>query len=184
MITTPFLAAAEGGFNPLHMDPTAAILTLVTFSGLFLILWKFAWGPILSAIEAREERIDSAIRDAETDRVQAKAMLDDYTQRVANVESEIAALREKGRTDAETMAKDIRAKADESAKQIAEKATRDIELARSQALEDIRREAVVLGLAVASKVVERSVDDEDQRRLAEQVVAEMATVGPVGRNGA
>ena len=176
MFITPFLAAAEGGFNPLHMDPSAAVLTLITFSGLLFILWKFAWGPILSAVEQREQRIDEAIKNAEVDREKAQAMLDDYTQRVANVESEIAALREKGRTDAEAIAADIRQKAEESARMVAEKAERDIELARTQALEDIRREAVDLGLAVAGKVVERTVDDADQRRLAEQVVAEIASV--------
>lgn len=175
MSTTPFLAA-EGSFNPLHMDPTAAVLTLITFSGLLFILWKFAWGPILSAIEQREQRIDEAIKNAEADRANAKTMLDDYTQRVANVESEIAALREKGRNDAEAIAADIRAKAEESARASTEKAQRDIELARTQALEDIRREAVEIGLAVAGKVVERSVDDADQRRLAEQVVAEISSV--------
>ncbi len=176
MTTSLVLAAAEGGFNPLHIDPAAAALTLITFLGLLFVLWKFAWGPILEAVESRESRIEDAIRQAEEDRGKAQAMLDDYTQRVAHVEQEVAGLREKGRTDAESLRADILAKAQVDARGVTEKAQRDIELARTQAIEDIRREAVTLGLAIAGKVVGRSVDDDDQRRLAGEVVSELASV--------
>jgi len=140
------------------------------------LLWKFAWGPILTAIESRETRIEDAIREAEEGRAKAQTMLDDYTQRVANVEQEVAGLREKGRADAESMRGEILAKAQADAQGVADKAQRDIELARTQAIEDIRREAVGLGLAIAGKVVGRSVDNDDQRRLAGEVVNELASV--------
>ncbi len=170
------LAMAEGGFNPMHFDPSAMLLTLITFLGLFFLLWKFAWGPILKMVEAREERIDGSIRQAETDREEARRMLADYTQRVADVESEVAGLREKGRTDAEAIRKEILDQAQADGAALAAKAERDIEQARSQAIADLRREAVDLGLQIATKVVGRSVDGEDQRRLADEVIASVGGV--------
>lgn len=175
----PVLAAS--GFNPLTFDPAAAALTLITFVGLLLLLKAFAWKPILSAIEQREKRIDDAIARAEADRKAAEAMLADYTRRVANVESEIAALREKGRQEAEALRGEIRGKAEAEAAAAGEKARREIELAKGQALAEIRREAVGLGLAVAGKVVGRSLDDADRRRLAQEVVADLTRV-PAGKN--
>ena len=171
------LALAEGGsFNPFAFDPGAMLLTLITFLALLLLLWKFAWGPILGMVEAREKRIDDAIRQAEDDRTKAQGVLDDYTRRVSGVEQEMAAIRDKGRAEAEAMRREILDTAQAEAKDIAAKATREIEQAKSQALEDLRKEAVEIGLAIAGKVVGRSVDGEDQRRLADQVIAGMGRV--------
>ena len=176
MIAPPLLV----GFDPLAFDPSAMVLTLVTFVVLLLILSKVAWKPLLAAIEAREKRIDDAISKAEADRKSAEAMLAEYKARVAGVEQELAALREKGRMDAEALRADIRGKAESEAAAATEKARRDIELAKNQAVADIRREAVGLGLAVAGKVVGRSLDDADRRRLAQEVIDDLARV-PAGK---
>lgn len=170
MTSMPTLLAAGGGFSPLAFDPAAFILTLITVGTLFLLLWKFAWGPILAGIEARENRIEGDIEAAAKQRAEAEALLTEYKDTVKNVEAEMAALREKGRGEAEAMRVDILAKAEADAKERSERAVREIELARTQALEDIRREAVHIGMAVAGKVVGRSVDGEDQQRLAAEVV--------------
>jgi len=78
------------------------------------------------------------------------------------------------------MRRQIRSQAEQEAGEIAEKARREIELAKSQALEDIRRESVAMGLAVASRVVGRSLDGNDQQRIAEEVVGSLSGVGQGG----
>ena len=177
----PFLALAGGeGYNPLQFDPAATALTVITLLVLLVLLSLFAWKPILGAIEGREKRIEDAIGKAESDRKSAETMLTEYKSRVANVEMEVATLREKGRVDAEALRSEIRSRAEQEAAAATEKARRDIELAKNQALADIRREAVGLGLAVASKVVGRSLDDADRRRLAQEVVDDLARV-PAGK---
>jgi F-type H+-transporting ATPase subunit b len=172
----PLGLAEGGGFNPLAFDPSAMVLTLVTFFGLLFLLARFAWGPILKAVEAREGRIEGAIRQAEGDRAEAARLMEEYKRTIAGVQSEAAALREQGRQQAEAIGRELRAKAQAEAGEIVEKARREVELARRQALQDIRREAVGLGLAVAGRVVGRSLDGADQRRLAEEVVGNLATV--------
>ena len=172
-----FLASAEGGFNPLVFDPAATALTIITFLALLFILGKFAWGPILAAIEQREKRIEDAITGAETDRKEAERLLAEYKRTVADVEGEMAALREKGRTEAEAIRADIRAKAESEANALSEKARREIEQAKMQAVSELRREAVELGLAVATRVVGKSLDGADQRRLAQEVVGKVAAAG-------
>ncbi|GJM20560.1 MAG: ATP synthase subunit b [Planctomycetota bacterium] len=172
----PTLLAAGGGFNPLAFDPAALILTIIVVVVLFSLLAKFAWGPILAGIEARETKIEGDIEAAAKQRAEADALLTEYKNTVKNVEAEMAALREQGRTEAEAMRADILAKADADAKERSERAVREIELAHHQALEDIRREAVHIGMAVAGKVVGRSVDGEDQQRLAAEVVSGLTDV--------
>lgn len=170
------LAADGGGFDPLFFDPSAFWLTIIFFFGLLFALKKIAWGPMLEAAEARESRIDEAIKHADKQRADAEALLEDYQTRVANVEREVAELRERGRADAEEARRQTLDKARGEADQLVARAKREIDASRLQALEDIRREAVTLGLAVAGKVVERSLDGDDQKRLAERVLAEVGSV--------
>lgn len=176
----PLLAAEDAGFNPLAFDPSAMWLTLITFGVLLIILGAVAWKPMLKAIEAREKRIDDAIAKADSDRKEAERILADYQSRVSNVQAELAALREKGRQEAEALRTEMRSRAESEAAATIEKARKEIELARSQAVADLRREAVTLGLAVAGKVVGRSLDDADRRRLAQDVVDDLSRV-PVGK---
>lgn len=174
------LPVAAGSFNPIAFDPAAFVLTLITVLVLLFLLRKFAWGPILLAIETRESRIEEAISQAEKDREQAQKVLAEYQETVKNVESEVAALREQGRTEADAIRKEILSKAEEEANARADRAVKDIELARRQALEDIRKEAVGLGMAIATKVVGRSMEGDDQRRLASDVVDGLSGVATNG----
>jgi F-type H+-transporting ATPase subunit b len=175
-----FTFLAAGGFDPLAFDPSAYVLTVLTFLILIGLLGKFTWKPMLKAIEARESRIEDAIQQAEDDRKTANELLATYESQVANVEQELAALREKGRADAEAIARDVRAQADADAKARVERAVNEIALAHTQAIEDIRQESVLLGMAVATKVVGRSLDGEDQLRLANEVVSGLSGMASSG----
>ena len=177
-IITPmlFVGAEGGGFNPLIFDPAALGLTVITFLGLLLVLRVIGWKPMLDAIESREKRIEDAITAAEQQRGKAEAMLSDYERRVAGVETEIGELRDKGRHEAELMRKDILERAGTEAADLLSMAHRDIESAKAQAIEDIRREAVEIGMAIADRVVARKLDDADSRRLADQVISELEGV--------
>jgi len=177
------VALAEGGgFNPLKFDPSAMLLTIITFLALLVLLTKFAWGPILKMAETREKRITDAIAQAEAQRAEAQKLLDEHKRAMAGVQSELATIREQGLAEAELARQAVRQKAEAEAADMTAKARRDIESARNQALQDIRREAVDLSLAAATRVVGRSLDGQDQRRIAEEVVGGMAAAG-AGKSG-
>jgi F-type H+-transporting ATPase subunit b len=178
------VALAEGGgFNPLAFDPSAMALTIITFLVLLVLLAKFAWGPILKMAETREKRITDAIAEAESQRAEAQRLLEEHRKAMASVQTELALMREQGLAEAEKARQLVRKKAEAEAAELSTKARRDIELARTQALQDIRREAVDLGLAAASRVVGRSLDGNDQRRIAEEVVGGLAGVSAGGGTG-
>jgi F-type H+-transporting ATPase subunit b len=92
----------------------------------------------------------------------------------------VAALRDKGRQEGEALRAELKSRAEAEAKAAIDKARKEIELAKSQAVLEIRREAVGLGLAVAGKVVGKSLDDADRRRLAQEVVDDLSRV-PAGK---
>jgi F-type H+-transporting ATPase subunit b len=151
------------------------MLSFIVFLLVLFVLSKYAWKPLLAAIEAREKRIEDALAAAELARVESEKLRRDFeTQvRAARVEAEKAI--EEGRATAEKFAREIQGKAREEADRLRERAKQEIDLARRQAIEDIRREAVDLAIQAASVVVRKSLNDQEHRRIAEEVVAEVGT---------
>ena len=167
---------ASGSFDPLAFDPAAFALTWLTFLTLLFLLGKFVWKPTLQSIQAREDRIEEAIKSAESDRNHAEELLAKYEEQMAAAEAEANGLREKARAEAEALAADLKARAEADAQARIQRASHEIDQLTAQALQDIRNEAVHLGMAVASQVVGRSLDGEDQQRLAAEVVAKLSNV--------
>jgi len=176
------LLAESESFNPLAFDPSAMVLTLATFFVLLVVLTKFAWGPILRMAETREKRITDALQQAESQRAETQRMLEDHRRALSGAAAETASLRERGRQEVETLRQQLKQKAEAEAEAIMQKARHDIEQARLQALQDLRREAVNLSLAAATRVVGRSLDGADQRRIAEDVVGGLSSVGGGSRS--
>lgn len=173
-MSTAFLAIE---FNPMAFDPSTFVLTNLTFLVLLVLLTKFVWKPTLAAIATREDRIEASIKQAEDARKHADELLASYEARVADAENEVAAIREKGRTEAEALGAELKAQAEADARARIDRAAAEIELMRTQAVEDIRQEAVSLGMAVASTLVGRSLDGPDQQRLAAEVVSSLPSNG-------
>jgi F-type H+-transporting ATPase subunit b len=169
------LASSEGGggFNPLQFDPNALFLTWATFLIALVLLTKFCWKPLLNAVREREERIAKNIESAESAKTEAEELLKRYNEQIENSKEEVSRLVEEGRTTAEKLKKEILEKAHAEADAARNRAGKEIDLARDRALEQIRAEAVDLSISVASRILERSLDDADHRKLAQDILKEV-----------
>ena len=156
------LASTEGGgsFNPIEFDPSALVLTWITFLVALSILTKVCWKPLLGAVKAREDRIADNIESAEKARTDAEELLAKYEQQIAKAKDEVNGLIEEGRVSAEKVKKEIMEKAQADAEAARERASKEIQLATDQALSQIRTEAIDLSISIASRILERSMDDE------------------------
>lgn len=184
MSATPaFAAAAEGGHSePELIAPPAAglipaITTLIIFCLLLAILGKYAWGPIASGLKAREEKIRKDIADAEAARARSEATLAQYNQQLATAESQVRDLLTKAQADAEKIGTNMKMQAQQEAEEIKERATRDIDAARKAALADIYAQAADLSTGIASKILRRNLNADDQRDLVESSLRQFETVG-------
>lgn len=169
------LASSEGGggFNPLEFDSSALILAWITFLVALSVLTKVCWKPLLAAVKEREERISNNIDSAKNARTEAEEMLKRYEDQLANSRQEIDRLLEDGRTSAEKLKKEIVEKAHHEAETAKERANKEIGLARDRALDQIRTEAIDLSISISSRILERSLDDADHRKLAQDILKEI-----------
>ena len=161
--------AAEGGL----LTPSGGLMvwTLLIFIVLLFVLAKFAFGPITAAVEARERTLEEAIATAKRDREEAARLLAEHKAQLEGARAEAQRLIGEARTAGERvkaqMLEDTRAQQAE----LLERARRDITHERDRAIADLRREAVDLALAGATKVIERNMDNQTNRQLVESFLA-------------
>jgi F-type H+-transporting ATPase subunit b len=174
LTTLPIYAAEEGAaLSPFAGNLGNAIWTLAIFLIVVIVLGKFAWGPILSLLQQREQFIHNALAEAKQDRDKAEASLREYTAKLQAAHAEAAALVEEGRRDGERLREDIRQKARTEADNTLTNAQRQIQLETSRALEQIRKEAVDLSVMIASKIIQRNLTKEDNERLIDEALKQV-----------
>ena len=160
----------------LKLDPGLTLWTIITFAVMLLILWKWAWKPIVEALDARAEKIRGDIENAEKSRQEAEKLLEQHKEMMDKAKEESATIIAKGREEAEKVKNELIEKANNDAKDIAERAKRDISLARDKALSDIKTEVVVLSTEIASKIINKNINPDDQKSLVEEALNKIETV--------
>lgn len=160
----------------LRIDPGLYLWTVITFSILVLILWKFAWRPIVNALDARAEKIRGDIDKTENARFEAEKLMAEYKELMANARQESAQIIQKGKDEAEAVRGEIVEKARKESSEIAEKAKNDIELAKDKALVEIKTEVVSFSTEIASKIIRKNINSDDQKAIVEEVFNKMGTV--------
>jgi F-type H+-transporting ATPase subunit b len=160
-----------GAPDPLSVDPDLAIWTLVVFVILLVVLKKFAWGPILEALERREQSVADHITQAERTHEQAKELLADYERKLAGAANQVRELLEEARRDAEHTKQEILVEAKAGAEAERARALRDIEAAADAAMESLARRSSDLAIELAGKILAAQLSKADHARLIQEAMA-------------
>lgn len=152
-----------------------AITTLISFAIVFFVLYAKVWPKITEALDERARKIREEIAAAEAARKQAKDALDEYERSLAQARAEAQKMLEETRSQQAELAAQLRAKADSELTQMRERAKRDIESAKRSALNEIYSESVAIATLMASKILQREISTDDQAKLVEESLAELAS---------
>jgi F-type H+-transporting ATPase subunit b len=150
--------------------------TLAIFLILFFILRRFAFGPITAAVEAREKALEAALDAAKADRETAAKLLADHQAQLDAARGEAQKLIADGRSVAEKMRSDLLEQTRREQQEMLERARREIDSEKDRAIAQLRREAVDLALAGASKVIEQNLESAKNRQLVESYLASIGNV--------
>jgi F-type H+-transporting ATPase subunit b len=160
--------------NPLvQPDPGLFIWTIVTFLGLLWALKKLAWGPLLEALETRQNAIRKSLDDAQHAKGELERLNAESARIIQQARFDADGIVSQSRADGERLREEIRAKARSEADNIVKNAERQIQLETSRALEQIRREAVDLSVMIASKIIQRNLSREDNQRLIDEAIKQV-----------
>ncbi|MDQ2666795.1 MAG: F0F1 ATP synthase subunit B [Gemmatimonadota bacterium] len=167
---TPALAEPA---NTNLLDPNYGLMawTLFVFVGLFLILKFFAFGPILKSVEAREQALEDAINAAKRDREEAATLLAEHRANLDASRGEAQKIIADARVAAERVRAELVEQAHAEQAAMLARARQEIESEKTRAIAELRREAVELSIAGASKVIEKNLDQDSNRKLVESFLA-------------
>lgn len=169
LLAAPALAAeAEhggGASNPFAGDFGNALWTLIIFGFVVIVLGKFAWGPILNTLQARETFIRESLETAKRDRDEAEARLKEYEDRLAQARTEASAIVEEGRRDAVVLKQRIEADARIEADKMIERAKREINIAKETAIKELYQLSARQAIEMAARVIGRELTPQDHERL-------------------
>ena len=166
--------ASEGGGQSL-IEPQIGTMfwTTITFLLLVVLLGRFAWKPLLGALEAREKSISGTLEQARKDRESAEALLAEHRQLLEQARRERAEAVVAGQRDAEKLKADILEQARRERDQVLAQTQTQIQSEMRQARGDLKAAAVDLAIAAAERLLSKNLDDAAQRRLVEEYVSDL-----------
>ncbi|MFN3604029.1 MAG: F0F1 ATP synthase subunit B [Leptonema sp. (in: bacteria)] len=162
-----------GGIALLEINPGLVIWTTFTFVLVSLILYKFAWSKIITALDERAERIESNIKAAENLRKEAEKKFEEYQEKIANAKSEAQEILQEAKKDAEILKSDILQKAKNESEEIRRRAQKEINLAKELAVQEIHEYVIGLSLEIAKKIINKNLDMEEHKKLIEDTIQQL-----------
>jgi len=164
---------AGGGFNPLDLAAGGnALWTIVIFALAVPFMWKIVMGPVTRAREERDDHAARAIAAAEKASADAESARAQVEVALGEAQGEAAKLLGQARERGEAREQEIVAAAKNEASGMVEAARQAIKAEQDKAISTIRNEVVDLTMNAASKVLERNVSSEDDRRMVAALVTD------------
>jgi F-type H+-transporting ATPase subunit b len=171
--------------SPLHAQETAVVdkvnllsphgglmfWTLLIFVVLFFVLSKTAFGPITEAVAAREQALQDAIDQAKRDREAAAKILAEHTAQLEGARAEAQRIIAEGRSVGDKLRAGMLEETRVQQQDMLDRARREIETEKKNAIAELREQAVDLAIAGAGKVIEKNLDDQTNRKLVESFLA-------------
>ena len=162
-----FAAGSGGGADPLISPTWWAVISFVV---VLFILWKKLFPVILGAMDDRAAKIRDALEAADKAKADAEAAMATHQGNLETARQESRAIIEEGKRDAEKVKAQIVEDANKEAVEISQRVTREIELAKEAALDDLHQRSVALSIDLASKLIDKNLEAEDNQKLIDETV--------------
>ena len=161
-----------------EVSPGLFIWSALTFIILIVLLYKLAFNPLMSMQKKRQAEIREAIDGDERIKEEARVLLSEYKQQLADARLEAEEILDRARHVGESTRAEIVNEAREQSQRALDKAREQIERETSQALAEIRLQVADLAIAAAEKATSRSLTSEEDARLIREALAQVDVMRP------
>jgi F-type H+-transporting ATPase subunit b len=167
--------SAEDQSSNFLVSPNVGLMiwTLLAFIVALLVLRKYAWPAITSALDKRQRAIEESIDVAERTRGEAQQLLQEYRDRLREARAQADDIVARARKAGEELQHDSTEAARAKREELMEQAKKDIESETRRAIQEIRAEVADLTVMATEKVTRKTLDEADQRRLVEEALNEL-----------
>ena len=153
--------------------PGLMVWTVIAFGLTFVLLRRFAFGPVQRIIDQRRDRIREALDEADKARQESRQLRELTLKERDEAKLQREQILEESRRQAQTLFEQARKRAEEDLQERLEKNQQELEAENRRIQEQIRRDVVELTLLAAEKVTGKALDSDDQRRLIDETIEEL-----------
>lgn len=169
-----FAGGSEGGGGGLlDLNPGLAVWTVITFLALLLILKKFAWKPILTALDERENAIRESLEKAEKAKEDAQKMLAENQASIAKAEEEARKIVTESRAYAEKLKEQLLNDSKQQAQKLLDDAKKEIEQKKEETFNELKNQIAEIAVGAAEKIMMQNLDKNSQDKLVEKYIQEI-----------
>ncbi|MGQ2374827.1 F0F1 ATP synthase subunit B [Companilactobacillus zhachilii] len=149
------------------------LFILVSFIVLALLVKHFAWGPVTKMMDARSEKITGDLDYADQERTRAEKLAKEREDALKNSRAEAVEIVNKAKESGETQKKSIVSDAHSEAEELRQRAKSDAAKAREDAMAGAQNDIANLSLEIASKVISKELNADDQKSLIDSYIKEL-----------
>ena len=162
------------GFEELlGVNPWTALFTLANTIALFLVMKRFLFGPVMKMVQDRQQEIDDMYTKASQAKEQASVLRSEYEEKLSAAEETSQRIVLEAMARCQSREEEIVRRANLEAAAIRDKASADIAQEKKKALNEAKNEISDLAMAIAGKVVGRTLNAEDQASLIDHFIEEL-----------
>lgn len=165
--------AAEGGGGGLIELNRSLFVQLLNFLILLVVLYRFAYKPLLATLEGRTAAIKQQLAEAQGAREQAQRQAAEFEARLREAQAEAQAMRERALREAAELRERLTAEARQEAARLLEAARAEIAQDVRRAKSELRAEVGTLAVEIAERLIQKSLRDEDHQRLVQEALTRM-----------
>jgi F-type H+-transporting ATPase subunit b len=167
----------EEEHNPILPEADELIFGSLAFLLVFVVLARYAFPRLNQGLRQREEKIRGDLEGAEEARKEAQASLQRYEQQLHEARAESGRIIEEARKTADSMRRDLLAKAEEESRAVVARAQEEIRAERDRVIQELRSQLAEWSVDLAGRVVGASLDKRRHLKLVEEYIDEVAGMG-------
>lgn len=172
----PSLAVASGGEGGLINIDKSIIIQAVNFGLLLFLLAKLLYRPLVTKMEERAQAIRKSLDEAQAARAEAQREREEHAAKIQAAHAEAQAIRAAALKEAAEEQRRLVEAARAEAARLVESARAEVDQDIRRAKQELRREVSELAIAVAERLIKKSLRDEDHRRIVADAIARVEKV--------
>lgn len=165
------------GLAGLGINLPGLLAQLINFGILFVLLYLFAYKPVLKMLDERSHKIKESVEQTEHIKEQAARAEEEGKKRIEAASKEGQEIIARAARTGEEVRQQAQQDAKRDAETLIARARAEIQQERDEAIGELRREFAGMAILAAERVIERSLDKEAHRQLIEKTLEESKTLG-------
>lgn len=162
-----------GGLGTLGINLKIFLAQLFNFAIVLLVLWKWAYKPIVKLLEERQEKIERSVKQADDVEKRVQDLERERHEVMTTAKSEAAKVLEDVRVTGDARKKELLAKAKEEVKGVVAQSKLQLEAQKVQMIAEAREEIAAIAVEAARRILADGVDEKKATKLAERVIDDM-----------